>query len=435
MTESHEGLSEREKEIVRLVATGASNKEIARQLTISTNTVKVHLRNIFGKIRVNSRTEAAMYAVNSGLLSTTEAHTDFTPEQPVIDGDKSQPAAQSRLTWYLMAIAGILTIFVLFFYNRNQERRNQQPVYTPAPVMEEQRWQVMALMPTARSGLALTVYENNVCAIGGKTTEDVTGAVECFDIPSNTWTTLASKPTPVQYASAVLIGGLIYVPGGQLASGEVTNVLEIYNPRQDTWSQGTALPMKVSAYAMVAYEGRLFLFGGWDGKKYLRSVFEYDPTLKTWRSLPDMPTARGFQGAAVAGQKIFVIGGFDGKKALVVNEIFLPDKADDPIKAWNKAAPLPEGTYAMGIASLTDRIFIIGGNSLTKKKFPSLVYIEPNDLWQAFDPPPVSLGTELGLVSQGINLHIVGGLVDNLPSAENLTYQALYTLSFPIIVR
>src|SRR5215213_6145935 len=66
-------ISEREREILRLVATGATNQQIAHQLNISVNTVKVHLRNIFGKIGVASRTEATVFAVRSGLVQFSEA--------------------------------------------------------------------------------------------------------------------------------------------------------------------------------------------------------------------------------------------------------------------------------------------------------------------------------------------------------------------------
>ena len=68
MTKNKE-LSEREREILSLVAGGASNKEIAESLVISINTVKVHLRNIYSKLDISSRSEATLYAVSEGLIT------------------------------------------------------------------------------------------------------------------------------------------------------------------------------------------------------------------------------------------------------------------------------------------------------------------------------------------------------------------------------
>ncbi len=61
-------LTERELEVLRLVARGMNNREIARQLFISENTVKNHVRNILEKLQLHSRMEAVMYAVKEKLL-------------------------------------------------------------------------------------------------------------------------------------------------------------------------------------------------------------------------------------------------------------------------------------------------------------------------------------------------------------------------------
>ncbi len=65
-------LTERELEVLRLVARGAANKEIAKELFISENTVKNHVRNILEKLQLHSRVEAAMYAMRSNLLDADD---------------------------------------------------------------------------------------------------------------------------------------------------------------------------------------------------------------------------------------------------------------------------------------------------------------------------------------------------------------------------
>lgn len=62
-------LTPRETNILQLVAEGKSNKDIASELVISENTVKIHIRNILEKLHLQNRIQAAVYAVSQGLVS------------------------------------------------------------------------------------------------------------------------------------------------------------------------------------------------------------------------------------------------------------------------------------------------------------------------------------------------------------------------------
>ena len=70
--ERPEALSERETDVLRLLARGLANKEIARELSIAEKTVKTHVSSILGKLGVQSRTQAALHAVRIGLVSVEE---------------------------------------------------------------------------------------------------------------------------------------------------------------------------------------------------------------------------------------------------------------------------------------------------------------------------------------------------------------------------
>ena len=62
-------LTERELEVLRLIAAGLNNRQIADRLVISEKTVKTHVSSILGKLHVEDRTQAAVYALRHGLAA------------------------------------------------------------------------------------------------------------------------------------------------------------------------------------------------------------------------------------------------------------------------------------------------------------------------------------------------------------------------------
>ena len=74
--ESPEALTERETEVLKLLALGKANKQISRDLFVGEKTVKSHVSSILTKLGVQSRTQAALYAVRIGLVSIDELNEE-----------------------------------------------------------------------------------------------------------------------------------------------------------------------------------------------------------------------------------------------------------------------------------------------------------------------------------------------------------------------
>jgi len=442
------GLSEREQEILHLLATGASNKEIAQQLFLSPNTVKVHLRNIYIKIGVNSRTEAALYAVNVGLAGSGAllgesaspnilADGSLSGENTLRQGAVAETARGFRRGWkfYTLLAAALLIVLITGSYVGRFLVENPQDgsLYQGISIYESPRWKVLASMPTARYGLAAVVYQESIFAIAGHTVVSPTGTVERYDPTNNSWTTLSPKPTPVYEIGAVVVGGRIYVPGGRLESGETSTVLEIYDPRKDVWEQGARMPRGLSAYALTVYEGTLYLFGGWDGKDFVDIVFSYDPVMDTWDEKQRLPSARGFAGATTTGGRILILGGYDGRSAFKDNLIFQPDLDEETRSYWQDLQAMPVGRYGMGVTSIAEVVLVVGGTDARGRSLTSLEFFPLTNEWKTFEQLSPQPWTELAVVPLGGNIYILGGKHDTLPTDEVFSYQAIYTLAIPVV--
>jgi DNA-binding CsgD family transcriptional regulator/N-acetylneuraminic acid mutarotase len=448
-------LSERELDILRLVATGLSNKEIAQKLYISPNTVKVHLRNIFTKIGVLSRTEAALYAINHGLVKTSPPAPSFslpisTPEPSYEEraAEPPQPKTKSRpaLKWVLFGSAALLLLALLVLgWARVDLYLNPEPTPQPTQVIAFfpllvsptstplPRWQALPSMPTPRSKLAAVALNSLVYAIGGETAQGVSASLEIFDPASSTWTEGKSKPIPVSEIQAAVLGGKIYVPGGWQENGKVSQSLEIYDPLDDSWESGPDLPYPVSGYALAAFEGKLYLFGGWDGNTIYDRVLEYDPAVKTWSERTPLLSPRYAAAAAVAGGKIYVLGGFDGQNPLTRNETYIPSLEGSVASPWGTATPLPEGRYAMGAASIADSILVIGGVAPSSSTAASYQFFPSTSTWTELEQPSQQLWAYLASVPLDQNILALGGLQNNQVSGVMQTYQAVYTVLIPIV--
>jgi DNA-binding CsgD family transcriptional regulator len=439
-------LSERELEILRLVATGASNKEIAQRLYISANTVKVHLRNIFAKIGVASRTEAAMYAASMGMvdgISATREEEETENEAaaliPAAEGSLTrdippEKAATSRWVLYSgLGLAVALFILVGVWITRVSGRPFGAAPTVAASPAQAGRWEGKAPLPLARSGLALVDYDNRIYAIAGETQDGVSGIMERYDPGSDSWESLTPKPTQARDVQAAAVGGRIYVPGGRLASGEVSDRLEIYDPDRNTWQSGPSLPAPRSAYGLAAFEGKLYLFGGWDGERYVPTVYEFDPEAYAWVERSQMPYAAGSLGIVVAGGKIHVLGGYDGVKARDDHYQYAPDQDEAGGDPWHPLAALPQARYAMGVANVADIIYIMGGNGNNDKPLPYLEYILPDDSWDVLAPIESQHWADGGLTIIGTELHALGGEIDHKITDQHLAYKAIFTINLPII--
>jgi len=367
---------------------------------------------------------------DAGASIDLPARPDTAPDQPAA---APQRAGFSR--WVLLGGVGLaLVVVAALAYWLTRPAPVIAPTETPtvAAPAPGPSWRGLAPLPAGRAGFALASFsyegKRYLYAIGGDIGAAPSDQVARFDLATNTWASLSAKPTPVSDVQGVVIGNRIYVPGGRLGSGAATDVFEAYDPQHDRWTKLKPLPQARSGYALAVMEGKLYLFGGWDGSAYHPEVWQYDPDKDEWASRAPMPTARAFAAVAVVENAIYVLGGENSSGALAVNERYIPSDDIGTGSPWATKLPLPAPAGHMSAAWINDQLFVLGAGA-----GQVLVYNSSADQWRT-DKIPLADLRDLRVQAIGSKIYIVGGRDPSALSTQVYEYQAIYSVLLPVVV-
>lgn len=407
MAETGEPLSDRELAVLECLVDGSTNREIAQNLHISHNTVKVHLRNIFAKLGVSSRTEATAVALQMGLLSlpgfessegdekaqALESAPEKTAEPETVPPSAvSLPIPErvphSRWRTVSLALGGLLILVLLLLVALQLIQNSVFGVTeeTPAAPLEEQigdtRWYTSPSLPQPISNMTLSAVGLNLYQIGGEVEAGVVNLVSIYETDTGQWMSGAAKPTAVADAAAAVLFGEIFVIGGRLSDGRPTSVVEAYSPTNNAWRPIAALPIPLSGGLALSNGSQLYLFGGWDGENYLADAYAYNLNTDVWEPLPAMSESRAFATGGFLSGSFYILGGRNEQGELATCESFMPETAE-----WAACPDMNRPRAGAGATVLANNFLYVIGGGITTQTLDSEVYDLEKGAWMPVETP------------------------------------------------
>ncbi len=421
MTNEKPQLSEREIEILEHVAKGSTNQQIAYDLDISVHTVKVHLRNIFGKIGVSSRTEATVHAMQHGLVqvehfapssppSTRSGNEgtppELVPEQPV-EGTPPEPEPVE-----------------------GTPPEPEQSVEGTPPEPEQLVEGVEDTSPTQKPELQasseVTIYPNTTILNVSPSEQRALPTPQRERVqsrPAAATVITPNKPRPVPSNRHMhwLVGTLVAVivvlgialtyamnQPSPAPSQAATNVsLTAASPIPTSrWKTLSAMATLRNYFAVASYEydGKLYVIGGENDTGPVATVERYDPENDVWVLLNDKPTAVSQVHATTIGGIIYVPGGVGEKGTpLAVFESYDPRN-----QKWHSLSDLPEPRSHYALASFEGNLYLFGGWDGHTYCDDVFIYDPAEESWSEGEPLPTPRRNAGVAVAEG-RMYVIGG--------------------------
>ena len=288
----------------------------------------------------------------------------------------------------------------------------QTTTNTTATTNTESFWSAGAPMPTPRTEVTAVVLKGEIHVIGGfDESGQVTEIVEVYNITNNTWTKAAPLPEPLHHTAAASYNDKIYVVGGYTAPSSPSNKLFIYDPVRNKWQEGKPMPTARGALNVNFINGTLYAIGG-SSDRPLNSNEAYDPSSDTWASKASMPTARHHAGSAIVNGNIFVIGGrISGSlENISINEAYDPEQ--DKWITNLEAMPSKRSGIAAAAASSpvnNSDIYVFGGEEPSKTFDNNEKYDAKTNKWTSEPPMPTARHGLASVYIQDNKIYVIGG--------------------------
>jgi N-acetylneuraminic acid mutarotase len=226
--------------------------------------------------------------------------------------------------------------------------------------------------PTVRIGFAVATYQNIIYVFGGCSDFDqisgypinCTGANQVYNPATGGWETRAPMPTARAELQANVVNGRIYLIGGTVPSGNVSNATEVYDPSSDSWSEAAPIPTAVGLYASAVVDNKIYVEGGGQSGPSIGDLNQiFNPETNIWTIGEPLPAplavwaAAGATSGVFAPSKLYVIGGTaDGINGTQTNQIY-----DPQTNSWTTGASMLTARGALSVTVVNDTLYAIGG--------------------------------------------------------------------------
>ncbi len=281
----------------------------------------------------------------------------------------------------------------------------------PALAQSEERgiWLNRAPMPSSRQEYPLAVVNGKIYVPGGLTSDRrVSELVEVYDPATDSWSEIAPLPQRLHHTGMAAVRGTLYVIGGytDFAFSESDRVYA-YDATEDEWRERSPLPRPRGGHIAVEFDGRIYVFGGTSSRVATADALVYDPGTDTWEALPPMPTAREHLAAARLDSLIYVVGGrarLAGQGLVNTDVLEAYSPAGD---RWYELPPMPTARGGLAAAALQERLFVFGG------EIPAVfdqneAYDPSSGTWQQMTAMP-SPRHGMGAATLGDTIFVIGG--------------------------